>query len=64
MVVNYKLPSGIQYSSIIKYNNQLKISGIPVLFIQDVLYREKNLPEGAVPYFLGVSKEHRDPLCD
>ena len=58
MIVNYKLPGVIQYSSTIKYDGQLKMSGSPVLFLQDILYREKDLPEGAVPHLLGVTQEH------
>ena len=64
MIVNYELPGSIQYGSTIKYENQLKTSGSPVLFLQDVLYREKDLLEGAVPHLLGVTKEHCGPLCD
>ena len=64
MVVNYKIPGGIQYGSAVKYDNQLKTSRSLVLILQDILYGEKDLPEGAVPHLLGVTKEHRGPLCD
>ena len=64
MIVNYVLLSRIQYSSTIKYSSELKISGRPVLFLKDILYREKNLPEGAVNYLLGVTQEHCGPLHD
>ena len=52
MIVNYKLLGGIQYGSTIKYNGQLKTSRSPVLFLQDILYGKKDLPEGPVPHFL------------
>ena len=50
MIVNYKLLGDIQYCSTIKYINLLKTSGSPVLFLQDILYGEKDLPEGVVPH--------------
>ena len=34
---------------------QLKTSGSPVLFLQDVFYGEKDLLEGVVPHLLGVT---------
>ena len=49
MIVNYKQPGAIQYGSTVKYENQLKTSGSP-LFLQDILYREKDLLEGVVPF--------------
>ena len=67
MIVNYKLLGGIQYSSIIKYNGQLKTSRHLILFLQDVLYSKKDLLEGAVPHFLRVTQEYcgllHDLLC-
>ena len=67
MTVNYELLGGIQYSSTIKYNGQLKTSKSPVLFLQVVLYGQKDLLEGAVPHLLGVTQEHcgllHDLLC-
>ena len=38
------------------------MSTSPVLFLQDTLYREKNLLERAVPHFLGVTQEHHGLL--
>ena len=64
MIMNYKLLGGIQYGTIVKHKNQLKTSRSPVPFLQDVLYRENDLPEGVVPHFLGVTKEHHGPLHD
>ena len=64
MTVSYKLPGRIQYGSTIKYDAWLKMSGSPVLFLQDILYGEKDLLEGAVPYLLGVIQEHCCSLCD
>ena len=64
MIVNYELLGSIQYGSTIKYDNQLKTSGSPVLFLQDVLYREKEFPEGVLPHLLGVTKEYCGPLHD
>ena len=55
MIVNYELPDGIQYGSTTKYNTLFKISKSPVLFLQDVLYGEKDLLEGAVPDLLRVT---------
>ena len=43
MIVNYDLPDGVWYGNTIKYDGQLKASGSPVLFLQDVLYGEKDL---------------------
>ena len=52
MIINYKLLDSIQYGSTIKYENQLKTSRSPVLFLQDVLYGEKDLLEGRYPICL------------
>ena len=51
MIVNYDLPGEIQCGNPVKYDSLLKKSASPVLFLQDILYGEKDLPEGAVPHF-------------
>ena len=64
MIIRYKLTSGIQYSSTITYNSQLKISISPIIFLQDILFRKKDLSEGVVPHLLSVMQKHHNPLCD
>ena len=62
MIVDYKLPCRTWYNSPVKYNQQLKTSRSPMLFLQDILYREKNLLKAAVPYLLRGTQEHHGPL--
>ena len=64
MIVNYDFLGGIGYSSTVKYNGQIKTSGSPILFPQDILYRVKDILEGVVPHLLSVTQEHHGPLHD
>ena len=41
---------------------QLKSSGSPKTFLQDVLFGENGLPEGAVPHLLSCKPAERDDL--
>ena len=44
------------------YNKLLKTSGSPVFFLQDILYRDKDLPEGAIAYLLNIDEQYRTTL--
>ena len=41
-------------------DEQLKSTGSPKTFMQDVLYGEKGLPEGLVPHLLAAN----DTICE
>ena len=55
MIVSYELLGKIQYYGTVKYESQFKASRSSVLFLQDVLYGEKDLLGGPVPHLLGVN---------
>ena len=59
MLVWYEFPNGTICSSNIRYNKQLKTSGSPILFLQDILYGDKDLPEEAIPHLLNVDAKYR-----
>ena len=58
MLVKYDFPDGTISGSNITYNKQLKTSRSPILFLLDILYRDKNLPEGAIPNLLNVDEKY------
>ena len=62
MIVNYDLPSRIQYGSTIPYDTKQKIPRI--LFFSPSFEWRKDLLEGAVHHLLGVTREHCSPLHD
>ena len=41
-----------------------KVVGRPLIFLQDNLYREEDLPEGVVSYLPGITREHTSKLDD
>ena len=57
MLVQYKFPDGTITSSEVIYKKLLKRSGSPVLFLKDLLYCHKNLPEGAFYHFLSTQEK-------
>ena len=47
-----------------KYAYQLEIPGSHVIFLQDILYAQKDLPKGAVPHFTILTQENYGLPCD
>ena len=52
MLVRYKFPDRTIRSSNITYVKKLRTSGSPVPFLKEVLYEDKDLPEGAILNYL------------
>ena len=63
-MVNYELLGKIQYGSMVKYDSILKTSGSSAIFLQDILYRDKDLLEYSIPHLLSVNQEYYGPLYD
>ena len=58
----YKLPNGQILYAHVDFGAQLKKSGSPLAFLQDLLYSTSELPEGAVPHLLSAPPQLQKPL--
>lgn len=59
---SFKLISGRELISTSSLNGLLKRCGSPVATLQELLYGDSNLPEGAVPHLLSTSEDERPTM--
>ena len=63
MLVQYKFPDSTISGSNITYDKYIRTSGSLILFLQDILYGDKDLPEGVIPHLLNVDEKYWTSLC-
>ena len=56
MLVWYEFPDGSIKGSHITYDKQLKTSENPVIFLQDILYGDKDLPKRVILHLLNIDE--------